>query len=524
MAQSILQTVSAETAKLHIEQLIQYALEKLMLERLDVSDTRNQLLALFQFSEPSEDKPSVIAELQPVLDALIDYGYSIGLIEENTINFRDLLDARIMGLLLPKPSQVVAAFEKKASDEGVEAATEQFYQFNQDSNYIRMDRIAKNVEWLYESDYGKLEMTINLSKPEKDPKEIAKLRSLPQAHYPKCPLCPENVGYAGRLNHPARQNLRIVPIELQQEKWFFQYSPYVYYNEHSIVFKEKHEPMVISHSSFARLLDFTEQFRHYFIGSNADLPIVGGSILSHDHFQAGKHVFPMEQAPIEAMFVHPELSGVRFGIVRWPMSVVRVSGANKEQVWQAACGLLDQWRTYSDEAADVLAFSKDSAGNMTPHNTITPIARLNNSKHYELDLVLRNNRTSAEHPDGIYHPHQEHHHIKKENIGLIEVMGLAVLPGRLKEELEQLTKGLMSDEAFETIKKNEALAYHIEWLEQLRQQHGTSLSAEQAKATIFAETGRKFQMVLQDAGVFKRTVQGAEAFKRFLLASGLKSV
>jgi len=435
-----------------------------------------------------------------------------------------LLDARIMGLLMPRPSEAAAAFERTKSAEGIEAATDAFYNMSIDSNYIRMDRIRKNQLWLHETDYGKLEITINLSKPEKDPKEIALLRTLPQARYPKCLLCADNVGYAGRADHPARQNLRVLPLALQNEQWFFQYSPYVYYNEHSIVFKGKHEPMAISHTSFARLLDFVDQMPHYFIGSNADLPIVGGSILSHDHFQAGHHTFPMETAPVEALFTDPALPGVSFGIVKWPMSVVRVTGRSKDDVHRAACRLLDEWRGYSDPSAEVLAFTEKEDGIRTPHNTITPIARLREGHQYELDLVLRNNRTSDEHPDGIFHPHRELHHIKKENIGLIEVMGLAVLPGRLKEELEQLASYLeaASDKAAaELLEQAHPLHKHADWLQWLVSKYGSGHTAAEAKTILDAETGNKFLDVLKDAGVYKRTEAGLAAFERFLLSAGL---
>ncbi|MFD2114844.1 UDP-glucose--hexose-1-phosphate uridylyltransferase [Paenibacillus yanchengensis] len=529
-----------QQAQLAIEQLLHYAGAKLMLDPLDISDTRNQLLALFQFSEPAMEQIHLTTgewplsqfpdDILPLLEQLIDYGYSIGLIAENTINYRDLLDAKIMGLLLPKPSQVVASFQQEVEQHGISSATDKFYQFNIASNYIRMDRIANNVVWMHDTDYGALEITINLSKPEKDPKEIALLRTMPQAHYPKCPLCADNVGYAGRLNHPARQNLRIIPLALQDEPWYFQYSPYVYYNEHSIVFKGEHEPMVIGHSSFARLLDFVDLYPHYFIGSNADLPIVGGSILSHDHFQAGHHSFPMEKAPVEAVYRHPDFASVDISIVKWPMSVVRLNGASKQAVHAAACYILDEWRLYSDASVEIAAFTEDGQQKI-PHNTITPIARLvpndganagaEAAYHYELDLVLRNNRTSEQHPDGIFHPHQERHHIKKENIGLIEVMGLAVLPGRLKQELDDLAAYLTNEAATISIPEDSPLAQHAAWITTLQQQYGTDHTREQATQLLFAETGNKFLQVLEDAGVFKRTEQGQQAFATFLQQLGM---
>ncbi|MDQ6420080.1 UDP-glucose--hexose-1-phosphate uridylyltransferase [Paenibacillus sp. LHD-117] len=519
-----------EEALVLIEELLAFALRKGMVQGEDVAYARNALLDLFRLTEPTdaaagsaEPADSAVELLEP----LLDYGFAIGLIPDNTVTQRDLLDARIMGLLMPRPSETTAAFRGKARDEGIAAATDAFYALNIDSNYIRMDRIRKNQYWQHPTPYGGLEMTINLSKPEKDPKEIALLKTLPQAHYPKCLLCAENVGYAGRADHPARQNLRILPMTLQDEPWFFQYSPYVYYNEHSIVFKGAHEPMAVTHASFARLLDFVEQFPHYFIGSNADLPIVGGSILSHDHFQAGRHVFPMESAPIEASFADELGSAVTYGIVQWPMSVLRLRGSSKAAVHAAGCRILDRWKAYSDPSADVLAYSELEGGERIRHNTITPIARLKDSGDYELDLVLRNNRTSEEHPGGIFHPHSHLHHIKKENIGLIEVMGLAVLPGRLKEELEQIAELLTPEaaaSAAELRAEGHKLAHHADWAEMLERKYGTSLSKEEAGAAVRSETGDKFLDVLLDAGVFKRNEQGAAAFRTFLAAAELKPV
>lgn len=522
-------TEAAAEALLHIERLLQFALQRKLLHKLDLSAGRNALLDLFRFTEPyrgsvpDEELNSAVSILEP----LLDYGFTVGLIPVNTTTQRDLLDARIMGLLMPRPSETAAAFQRAAETEGIAAATDAFYKLSIDSNYIRMDRIAKNQYWLHATLYGNLEMTINLSKPEKDPKEIALLKTLPQAHYPSCLLCADNVGYAGRPDHPARQNLRIIPLRLRNEDWFFQYSPYVYYNEHSIVFKAVHEPMAVSHDSFARLLDFVEQFPHYFIGSNADLPIVGGSILSHDHFQAGCHVFPMEIAPVEAAFVDEQQPGVRFGIVKWPMTVLRVNGASKQDVHEAGCRILDNWRAYSDEEAEVRAWTETADGMRVPHNTITPIARLCSNGEYELDLVLRNNRTSDEHPDGIFHPHAHLHHIKKENIGLIEVMGLAVLPGRLEDELEQLSAYLTgkTSESVEALRESShPLHKHAEWAESLVTRYGRTNGEDKARSLLRAETGDKFLEVLKDAGVFKRTEQGTAAFHKFLMAVGLRQI
>lgn len=521
------QEASRERALLAIERLVRFALRRGLAEPLDEHAVRNALLDLFGFAEPYEGEVPEEAQESavPMLETLIDYGGEIGLLPDDTLTYRDLLDARIMGLLMPRPSETAAEFRRRAEKEGIRAATDWFYRLSIDSHYIQMDRIEKNQYWLQETEYGSLEITVNLSKPEKDPKEIALLKTLPQAKYPKCLLCAENVGYAGRPDHPARQNHRILPLELQGEQWYFQYSPYVYYNEHSIVLKGAHEPMRISHSSFARLLDFVEQYPHYFIGSNADLPIVGGSILSHDHFQAGRHTFPMETAPVEARFIDPSLPDVSFGIVKWPMSVVRVSGASKADVHRAACRLLDQWRGYSDESAGVLAFTGEE-GSLTPHNTITPIARLREGGMYELDLVLRNNRTSDEHPDGIFHPHRNLHHIKKENIGLIEVMGLAVLPGRLKSELEGIAAYLTGEtEMNAALLRDEThpLHKHAEWIDSLLASHGALNDAETALRLVRAETGNIFLNVLMDAGVYKRTEEGAAGFRRFLTAAGLQA-
>lgn len=520
-----------QEALTNIEKLLAFARDKGLIGNEDLAYARNALLDLFRFTEPSEaparESGAEIADSAvDYLESLLDYGFEIGLIPDNTLTQRDLLDARIMGMLMPRPSETTAAFRAKAGEEGIIAATDAFYALNIDSNYIRMDRIRRNQYWRHATPYGELEMTINLSKPEKDPKEIALLKTLPQAHYPKCLLCAENVGYAGRANHPARQNLRILPMQLQGEDWFFQYSPYVYYNEHSIVFKAAHEPMAVTHASFARLLDFVELFPHYFIGSNADLPIVGGSILSHDHFQAGRHVFPMEMAKVEDSYVDGTGSGVTYGIVQWPMSVLRLRGSSKSAVHAAGCRILDLWKAYSDPSADVLAFTETGDGERIPHNTITPIARLKDNGDYELDLVLRNNRTSEEHPGGIFHPHSHLHHIKKENIGLIEVMGLAVLPGRLKEELEGIAE-LLTPEAAEKpsdLRANgHGLAHHAEWAETLARKYGGELTREEAAAAVRSETGDKFLEVLSDAGVFKRDERGAKAFRAFLEASGLKS-
>jgi len=523
-----MKTPTAEEAKRDIERLVRYAMANGMLEPLDESYARNALLDLFRLSEPAtareEGSGPPAGRASELLEPLLDYAASIGLLEDNTMTYRDLLDARIMGLLMARPSETAEKFKRTAAADGIERATDAFYKLNVDANYIRLDRVEKNEYWQQPTGYGKLEITINLSKPEKDPKEIALLKTLPPSGYPKCLLCSDNVGYAGRANHPARQNLRILPLELQGEKWFFQYSPYVYYNEHSIIFKSEHVPMRISAATFARLLDFLEQYPHYFIGSNADLPIVGGSILDHDHFQAGRHTFAMAEAPIEASYAHPAYPGVTFGIVQWPMSVVRLSGADRALVQAASSHLLDAWTSYSDPGADIIAHTDRTGGEPVPHNTVTPIARRTADGGFELDLVLRNNRTSSEHPDGIFHPHKQLHHIKKENIGLIEVMGLAILPGRLKTETSQLADyltGAVGYEAAALAAPDHPLSKHAEWLADMVANYGTGLTGERAAEAIRDEIGRKFEAVLLDAGVFKRDDAGQAAFAAFMAHAGL---
>ncbi|TJY42122.1 UDP-glucose--hexose-1-phosphate uridylyltransferase [Cohnella pontilimi] len=506
-----------------IGRLVAFALKSGLLQPLDREHAQNALLDLFRLNEPAHQDWNVEEPLPdspvPLLEPLLDAAVQIGLLQDDTTTSRDLLEARIMGLLMPRPSETERIFLEQARYNGLEAATDWFYRLNIDSNYIRMDRIRKNGYWRHSTPDGELEITINLSKPEKDPREIALLKTLPPAHYPKCLLCKENVGYAGRPDHPARQNLRVLPVTLQDELWYFQYSPYVYYNEHSIVLRDEHVPMRISPSTFARLLDFVEHFPHYFVGSNADLPIVGGSILNHDHFQAGRHAFPMEKAAVPEWFaVAGELS-VRAGIVRWPMSVLRLRSADRHAVLRVAANVLARWREYSDPDAEIAAYTGE-----TPHNTITPIARLRDNGEYEMDLVLRNNRTSSEHPDGIFHPHKELHHIKKENIGLIEVMGLAVLPGRLQEETASIAAMLSGRQPYDSstlANPDHPLHKHSAWIEELVDNYGTSNGLSEAEAIVRDEVGNKFYAVLRDSGVFKADERGQEAFQRFLVTSSL---
>lgn len=438
------------------------------------------------------------------------------LIPDNTITYRDLFDTKIMSMLVPRPSEVVRRFYDLYEKESPQAATDYFYKLSRDTDYIRRYRVKKDLKWTADTEFGTLDITINLSKPEKDPKAIAAAKLAKQSGYPKCLLCKENEGYAGRINHPARQNHRIIPVTINQSDWFFQYSPYVYYNEHCIVFNANHTPMKIERATFGKLLDFVQQFPHYFVGSNADLPIVGGSILSHDHFQGGHYEFAMAKAPVEREITFKGYEDVKAGIVKWPMSVIRISAADKDRLIDLADKILLAWRGYTDEAAFVYAETDGE-----PHNTITPIARRRGDA-YELDLVLRNNITTEEHPLGVYHPHAKLHHIKKENIGLIEVMGLAVLPARLKDEMADLEQAILDGA---DIRADEKLAKHADWVEEFLPKYesrGIRITADNAEEILKEEVGLVFARVLEDAGVYKCTEEGREAFGRFLKAAGFK--
>ena len=494
--------------------LVTYALKTGLIEKEDRIYTINRLLELFQMDtleaiEVEENKEDG-RELEEILASMMDYAYETGLMKENSIGYRDLFDTKIMGQILPRPSQVIKTFQEKYQKSPQEA-TDYYYKFSQDSDYIRRYRIKKDVKWTAQTEYGLLDITINLSKPEKDPKAIAAAKLAKQGGYPKCLLCWENEGYAGRLDHPARQNHRIIPVTIQDSPWGFQYSPYVYYNEHCIVFNSKHIPMKIEHGTFCKLFDFVKLFPHYFVGSNADLPIVGGSILSHDHFQGGHYEFAMAKAPVETTFTVKNFEDVEAGIVTWPMSVIRLKGENTERIIALADLILDTWREYTDEEAFIFAETEGEK-----HNTITPIARKRNGL-YELDLVLRNNITTKEHPLGVYHPHAELHHIKKENIGLIEVMGLAVLPARLKEELESLTKAIAEKKDLRQI---ESLEKHADWVEEFSKQYEglETLKEEEIMEILKRETGIVFGKVLEHAGVYKRDEKGKKAFMRFVEA------
>ena len=500
----------------NIAKLIQYGLETGLIEREDAVYTANRVLELLEIDtleeaaqaailsyEPGKD--SVVAELPEILGDICDYAYENKILEENTVGYRDLFDTKVMSLLVDRPSNIIRKFNE-LYQEDPKKATDFYYKLSQDTDYIRRYRIARDRKWVSPTEYGDLDITINLSKPEKDPKAIAAAKLAKQISYPKCLLCVENEGYAGRLNHPARQNHRIIPVTINGSRWGFQYSPYVYYNEHCIVFNSQHIPMKIERATFAKLLDFVRQFPHYFVGSNADLPIVGGSILSHDHFQGGCYEFAMAKAPIEREVSFAGYEDVEAGIVKWPMSVIRLRCEDTDRLIDLADKILLAWRGYTDEAAFIYAETDGE-----PHNTITPIARKRNGK-FELDLVLRNNITTKEHPLGVYHPHGELHHIKKENIGLIEVMGLAVLPARLKDELEHLKEAMLEGR---DITGDEELGKHADWVEELKVKYG-SFERSTIDKVIEDEVGLVFSQVLEHAGVYKRTVEGQEAFSRFI--------
>lgn len=492
-----------------IRKLVKYGLLTGLLAPEDEIYTRNRLLELFGLEEWEECDDCVTIkeeELSGVLSEMLDYACEKGLLVMDSIVGRDLFDTKIMDLLMPRPSEVIAKFRQLYEKESPVAATEYYYKLSQDSDYIRRYRIAKDKKWVTATEYGELDITINLSKPEKDPKAIAAAKEEKQSGYPKCLLCRENEGYAGRINHPARQNHRIIPVEINKSLWGFQYSPYVYYNEHCIVFNREHTPMKIEHATFCKLFDFVKQFPHYFVGSNADLPIVGGSILSHDHFQGGHYEFAMAKAPVEQTFIVSGFEDVSAGIVKWPMSVIRLSGEDTGRIIALADRILDTWRGYTDEAAFIYAET-----NGEPHNTITPIARRRGDR-YELDLVLRNNITTKEHPLGVYHPHAKLHHIKKENIGLIEVMGLAVLPARLKEEMAALKKAVLEGG---DLRKEEVLAKHADWVEEFYPKY-EKIDASNIDKILEDEIGLVFEQVLKDAGVYKCNAEGREAFLRFL--------
>ena len=489
----------------YIDSLVAYAMNTGLAQPVDHQVLTNRLLDLLHREDYTPSDELLSEDLEEILSGILDYACQQGLCEDN-ITARDIFDTRIMGALTPMPREVIRCFREKYAV-SPQKATDWYYTFSCDTDYIRRYRIAKDLRWTYESEYGDLDITINLSKPEKDPKAIAAAKNAPQSGYPKCQLCKENEGYAGRLNHPARANHRIIPITIAGSEWYLQYSPYVYYNEHCIVFNGQHVPMKIDKAAFDKLLDFVTAFPHYFVGSNADLPIVGGSILSHEHFQGGHYTFAMEKAPVETPVYFAGFEDVQAGLVKWPMSVIRLDGEDPKRLSQLAEKILNAWRSYSDEKCGIVAFSGGE-----PHNTITPIARRRGSL-YELDLVLRCNITTEEHPLGVFHPHADKHHIKKENIGLIEVMGLAVLPSRLKSELTDLAEKIVSGA---DLRGDPIQSKHADWVEELKKRY--IFTEENAMATLMQETGRVFTQVLEDAGVYKRTPEGKDAFLRFVEA------
>ncbi|BFK07669.1 UDP-glucose--hexose-1-phosphate uridylyltransferase [Faecalimonas umbilicata] len=488
----------------NIKRLVQYGIDAGLTPECERIYTTNLLLELFHEDDYEEVEVNGEKELEEILGELLDEACSRGIIE-NSVVYRDLFDTKMMNCLMPRPVQVQETFWKKY-EESPEAATDYYYKLSQDSDYIRRYRVKKDWKWTVDSPYGEIDITINLSKPEKDPKAIAAAKNAKASSYPKCLLCVENEGYAGRVNHPARENHRIMPITVNDSAWGFQYSPYVYYNEHCIVFNGKHTPMKIEKETFMKLFDFVKLFPHYFLGSNADLPIVGGSILSHDHFQGGHYTFAMAKAPIEKHFEVKGFEDVESGIVKWPLSVIRLRSKDEKRLIELGTHILDAWRGYTDEEAFVFAETDGE-----PHNTITPIAR-KVGEIYELDLTLRNNITTEEHPLGLYHPHAEYHNIKKENIGLIEVMGLAVLPSRLKQELETLAEYIVEGK---DISENEMIEKHTKWVEKFLPKYDT-ITKENVMDILKEEVGIVFTKVLEDAGVYKCTEEGRTAFARFL--------
>lgn len=485
-----------------VKSLVNYAIKNEMIEKWDeiwAINTVCQALNMDSF----EDCEAENAELEDILASILDYAVENGLCEDSVV-YRDLFDTKIMGLLTPKPSEVISKFhflycrDKKA-------ATDYYYKLCQDSDYIRRYRIKNDLKWITKTEYGDIDITINLSKPEKDPKAIAAALKMKTTSYPKCALCKENEGYMGRVNHPARQNHRIIPMTLGGDNFYLQYSPYVYYNEHCIVFNAEHTPMKIDRAAFVKLLDFVEKFPHYFVGSNADLPIVGGSILTHEHFQGGNYEFAMAKAPIETKVTFSGFEDVQAGIVKWPMSVIRIIGTDKARLVELADKVLTTWRGYTDKDSFIYAETEG-----TPHNTITPIARMRNGK-FELDLVLRNNITTEDCPLGYYHPHPEYHHIKKENIGLIEVMGLAVLPSRLKNEMAVLGEAMVNGE---DISANETIAAHKEWAEMIMQKY--DINEDNIDDILKKEIGIVFTSILGQCGVYSRDDEGKAGFLRFI--------
>ncbi|MCQ2516932.1 MAG: UDP-glucose--hexose-1-phosphate uridylyltransferase [Saccharofermentans sp.] len=476
----------------YITELIRYGIKNKLIDSLDEVYTTNKLVEFLKVSDYEPIEPSTVRPINEILDDILSYCLEVGILDENTTGKRDLLDTKIMGLITPNPSHVIREFNKRYEDNPQEA-TEWYYSFSKATNYIRTDRVIKDEKWQSKSQYGDIDITINLSKPEKDPRDIAAAGKAKSSGYPKCLLCIENEGFAGNISHPARQNHRIIPITLAGCDYALQYSPYTYYNEHCIILNKEHIPMKIDRDTFNKLLSFTELFPHYIVGSNADLPIVGGSILSHDHFQGGNYEFPMARAEYKEEFTIDKYPNVRCGIVNWPMSVIRISSEKKEDIVNCSDYILNKWREYSDKDSYIFSHTGD-----TPHNTITPIARIRNDR-FEMDLVLRNNITTKEFPMGVYHPHPEYHHIKKENIGLIEVMGLAILPARLKTELALLEGAILSGDDISSI---EAISKHAKWAEEIKANH-QDINENSIHRILRDEIGKVFVSILENAGVYK---------------------
>lgn len=492
-----------------IKSLVKYGIKEGLLDKFDERWAVNRVLEVLALDAIESDAETFEnATLEELLKILLDFACEKGLCEDSVV-YRDLFDTKIMGAICPRPSEVIRKF-KGLYDESPKKATEYYYNISRKSDYIREYRIKNDVKWVTPTEYGDIDITINLSKPEKDPKAIAAALKMKQSSYPLCMLCPENEGYAGRVNHPARQNHRVIPLELEGENWCLQYSPYVYYNEHCIVFSAEHTPMKISEQGFRRLFAFVKKFPHYFVGSNADLPIVGGSVLTHDHFQGGNYEFAMAKAPVETKVTFKGYEDIDAGIVKWPMSVLRLAGDDTNRICELSGKILEKWRGYTDENAFI--FSQTDG---TPHNTITPIARFRKGK-FEIDLVLRNNITTDEYPDGVYHPHPQHHHIKKENIGLIEVMGLAVLPSRLKTEMALLKDAILKGE---DITANETIAKHSQWVEEVKKNN--VITEDNCQKVLQDEIGKVFADILGQCGVFARNDEGKAQFLKFVEAVNL---
>ena len=487
----------------YITELVNYGISKGLIDDLDRVYVTNRLIGFFGLDEyTAPEEVHAPRNLHLILEDMMSWAYSNGVMKSDTTARKDLFDTAVMGVITPPPSAVIRRF-KELCNKSSKDATDWYYDFSKATNYIRTDRIAKDVKWVTPTEFGDIDITINLSKPEKDPRDIAAAGKAKSTSYPKCLLCPENEGYSGTLTHPARQNHRIIPITLDGEEYYLQYSPYVYYNEHCIILNRKHIPMVINRSTFKKLLCFVEQFPHYTAGSNADIPIVGGSILSHDHFQGGSYTFPMARAGYRSTFILPEYEDLTAGIVNWPMSVIRLQGDDIERITDCADMILNKWKNYTDEDAFIFAETEG-----VPHNAITPIARKNNDGKFELDLVLRNNITTEEHPMGVYHPHAEYHHIKKENIGLIEVMGLAVLPARLKNEMVLMEDAILNGKDIRTI---DEIAKHADWVDEWKACYDLS-SPEAVRNALQDEIGKTFAKILGCAGVYKND----EDFMRFV--------